>query len=397
MLSGSNGSNNNIKLITAPGFANDIVDEIKDELPSLLKVYIDDSCEWEINHVTDSLTGSTGNSRQILESILENIKEGDKDYLICLTDLPLFHNKKVVVSEAYEEENIAILSLPGLGSTPMVKRIRSSIIQLVSEMYFGSSDQDREQAEKRLKDKIKEDGKTGLKLVDGQIIAGHKGFEKFSPIRRETPQNGEQNIDVRFTIPSKILGAIRILTGMVRANRPWRMFPAFVKVLVVAFATGSYAVVFPTIWKHTSNYDLWRLITLTVVAILAMILWVMAAHKLWEKPYSKTNNRLRMLYNIATLFTLLISVTLFYLNLFLMFLVAVFLFIPLETLELQIGESATYVSYIYIAWTITSFATIIGGLGTALESEETILTGTYGYRQRQRYEYLKEKKDEEEE
>ncbi|SEQ94005.1 hypothetical protein [Piscibacillus halophilus] len=385
-----------VKLITAPGFATDVTNEIKNELPSLLSYYVDDQCHWEIEHVIDPLTGSTGNTREILEAILKSIKEDQNDYLICLTDLPLFHNSKVVVSEAYEEENIAIISMPGLGSTPMVKRVRASIIQLVSEMYLGSSDEDRKKAERRLKDKIKDVGKNGLKMVDGNIIAGKKGFEKLSPIRREVPHNGEKTIDVRFTIPSKFLGGLRILTGMVRANRPWRTFPSFIKVLVVAFATGSYAVVFPSLWNLTNEYDIWRMVLLSFVSIFAMVIWIIAAHRLWEKPNNESNNLKRMLYNIATFFTLLISVVLFYVNLFILFLFAVFMIIPLSMLENKVGSAVSYANYFYIAWTVTSFATIIGALGTALESEETILTATYGYRQRQRYEQLKEKEEEKE-
>lgn len=59
---------------------------------------------------------------------------------------------------------------------------------------------------------------------------------------------------------------------MVRANQPWRMFPAFVKVLVVAFATGAYALVFPTLWTLTSDYEIWRLAMLSVVSILPWLL-----------------------------------------------------------------------------------------------------------------------------
>ncbi|MFD2637804.1 hypothetical protein [Piscibacillus salipiscarius] len=380
-----------VKLITAPGFANEVICELEDELPSLLKQYVNDQWEWEVEQEEDALTGSTGDTREILETILSNIKESDVDYLICLTDLPLFHDGRVVVSEAYEEENVAIISIPGLGSTPMRKRIKSSIIQLVNEMYYESSEEGYE----RLRDKIKEAGKDGLRVIDGRILVGRKGFEKFSPIKREVPKDGEHNIDVRFTVPSKIWGGVRILTGMVRANQPWRMFPAFVKVLVVAFATGAYALVFPTLWTLTSDYEIWRLAMLSVVSIFAMVTWIMLAHNLWESPRHDTHNRKRWLYNIATAFTLLISVTLFYINLYLMFLISVFIFIPLPSLESQVGSSSSYVDYFFIAWLISSFATIIGALGTALESEETILSATYGYRQKQRYEQLKKRKEEE--
>ncbi|MFD2658223.1 hypothetical protein [Gracilibacillus thailandensis] len=383
-------SNKKIKIITAPGFADDVIDEMKSDLPSLLEYYVDETVNWEFEHETDPLTGSTENAREILESILENAQEYDNVFLICLTDLPLFHNSNVVLAEAYEKKNIALLSLPALGSTPMVKRIRASIIQLVNEMYRGVTDEDQQ----KLTDKIEEAAKDGLRIVNGYILVSKKGLERFSPVRRETPLNGEKNIDVRFTIPSRYLGGLRILPGMVRANRPCRMFPSFIKVMVVAFTTGTYALIFPTSWMLASAYDTWRMIILSVVSIIAMVTWIIVAHKLWESPRIETNNLKRMLYNITTVCTLVISVTLFYLNLYLLFLIAVFLFIPIGMLESQVSSHVNYSNYFYIAWIITSFATIIGALGSALESEETILSATYGYRQKQRYEQLKRKEKE---
>lgn len=109
----------------------------------------------------------------------------------------------------------------------------------------------------------------------------------------------------------------------------------------------------------------------------------------------KENSHLRRLYNTVTFFTLAVSVMLYYALLFLIFLVTVFLLIPKSMLESQLSAEVGYMQFFYIAWTATSVSTIIGALGSALENEEVVLSATYGYRQRQRYEQMKEAEENE--
>jgi hypothetical protein len=48
--------------------------------------------------------------------------------------------------------------------------------------------------------------------------------------------------------PPGARGHLRLLSGMVLANRPWRLFPSFKGALAAAFATAAYVLVIPTIW-----------------------------------------------------------------------------------------------------------------------------------------------------
>ncbi|UOR13850.1 MFS transporter [Halobacillus amylolyticus] len=389
-------STKTLGLITAPGYPNSLVKSLKNELPDLLKYYVDEKYEWNLEHIEDPLTGGTGNSSEVIGATLDKKSKEEWDFAIGLTDLPLFKGKKPIVAEAFEEENVALISLPGLGSTAMYKRIRESILQLVNEMYYGVSDEDREQAEQRIQAKD-DDAHEELKNKKSTRLVGKRGFEMLSPIQRETPEENESKIDVRFTIKSRMSGALRILTGMVRANRPWSMFPAFMKVIIIAFTTGSYALVFPTLWKLSNSYSTWRMFMLSIICILAMVIWIILAHQLWEKRNDGGNDYIRKLYNAATFFTLLFTVTMYYFILFFLFSVAVIVLIPMGMLESQLSGSIGYINYFYIAWTATSVSTIIGALGSALENEEVVLASTYGYRQRQRYEKIKKSEEEKKE
>ncbi|WP_082233076.1 hypothetical protein [Halobacillus massiliensis] len=389
-------STRTLGLITAPGYPNDIAKTLKKELPDLLSYYVHEDCQWQIEYVEDALTGSTDKSLEVLGKTIEKKLEEDWEFAICLTDLPLFKGKKPIVAEAYKEEHVALISLPGIGSARMLKRIRESILQLTNEMYYGSSEADREKAEQRLQDKDDDQHKE-LKNKSSKRLVGKRAFERFAPLQRETPDDDESNIDVRFTVKSRFIGALRVLSGMVRANRPWEMFPAFMKVVIIAFTTGSYALVFPTLWQLSNNYGIWRMAMLSIVSILAMVGWIILAHRLWEKKPDDGSGYLSRLYNMATVLTLFITVSMYYVLLFLLFSVAVIVIIPFGMLESQLSGATGFINYFYIAWTVTSIAIIIGALGSALEDESVVLSSTYGYRQRQRYKQIKESEEEKKE
>ncbi|MFB5661150.1 hypothetical protein [Alteribacillus sp. HJP-4] len=380
-----------VGLAASHGYPKSIVEDLQKELPELFSFYVNDECEWIVEYIVDPVTGITEKSEEVLESAGEKRQEKGWDFVICITDLPLLSGRKPIVAEASEGERAAAISLPGLGSIPMVKRIKESVLQLINEMYYGTSEKDREQAENRIQSKDEGEHKE-LRNKSSKKLVGNRVVERLSPIHREVPgTNTVENtiIDVRFFIKSRFSGALRMLTGMVRANRPWSMFPAFMKVIMIAFTTGSYALIFPTLWMLSTDYGLWRMAMLTVISISAMVAWIILAHSLWEKTMEDRSNYLRKLYNIATVLTLFFTVCLYYLLLFFLFSVAVIVLIPTGMLESQLSKPPQFMDYFNIAWTATSISTIIGALGSALEKENVVLSATYGYRQRQRYELMK--------
>lgn len=382
------GSDYTVGLIAAPGYPKELIDSLKGELPELLDYYVDDTHKWKVDCSIDSLTGGTDQSDKVMKAILSLKDENEWDFTVAITDLPLLHGKKAIIAEAYEEANIALISLPGLGAVPLARRVRDSILQLVNEMYYTSSEEGREKAEQRLQKKDQTEDK-GLKTRNPKRLVGRKGFDKISPIKRELPEDTE-NIDVRFKVNSYFGSALRLLTGMVRANKPWVMFSSFKKVMMLAFTTGAYALIFPTLWLLSNEYSIWRMFLLSNISILAMVFWIISAHQLWEKKQqTEKGTHLTRLYNATTFFTLFAAVCFYYMMLFILFSFTVILFIPFSLLQSEVSPDVGYVNYFYIAWTATSIATIIGALGSALEDEEVVLSSTYGYRHRQRYEEIR--------
>jgi membrane protein DedA with SNARE-associated domain len=88
--------------------------------------------------------------------------------------------------------------------------------------------------------------------------------------RRVTPTDDDEDIDVRFVSP-KARGHLRLLAGMVRANRPWRLFSTMKGTLAAAFATAAHALVMPIIWQMADSLSWVRLLALMVLSLVAMV------------------------------------------------------------------------------------------------------------------------------
>ncbi|WP_111415075.1 hypothetical protein [Billgrantia lactosivorans] len=371
-----------VGLVPAPEMPAEMAKKVIDQLPELLANYVDDRLSWEVLLIVDPLVGAAEASTDIIGSILEYKQHRQWDYAICITDLPIHKHGRFVIAETSTVHGVAMISLPAFGITSIPRRLSEAILQLVNELHHGSSEEDRARQEQRTERsrKVHESlrGKGAWQLV------GRHLYEKLFPIRRVTLSGEGESFDVRFIADSWLNGNLRILAGMVRANRPWTIFPSFKGVIAVAFATGAYGLVFPTLWQLSNNYGWPRLVLLMGVAMVAMIAWIILAHALWESIRNAPSPHLVRLYNTVTVLTLSAGVIFYYTILLGLFCFAVLVFIPANMLEAQLGHAASLFDYTALAWLATSVATIAGALGAGLEDEETVRNATYGYRQQRR-------------
>ena len=115
-------------IIAAPGTARNIASKIKDELADNLKERLSENDDWEIDIIVDPLTGETEFSKKIYARTEEYLQENEWDYLISITDLPLFYNDKPVVIDIDTSDGIAMMSIPAFGWRPLKKRDRKSVV-----------------------------------------------------------------------------------------------------------------------------------------------------------------------------------------------------------------------------------------------------------------------------
>lgn len=379
-------------LIPAPELPERIAYLIVDELPALLKQHTDERHDWKVEYVTDALVGAAEQAADVVDQAERLKRDNDWDYVVCLTDLPLYRDGQLTVAEASENRGVSTISQPALGASPLKRRLREAILHLVNEMHHGSSDDERERQQQHMESDAEARDRSGLRNQSSRHLMGWGLAERLAPIERQTPEHGnEDGIDVRFVSATHWRGHAKLLGGMIRANRPWTIVPAFRRIIAVAFATGAYGLISPGVWKLSAAYDPFRFIALMVAAIVAMVIWLILDHGLWESRSDSGEHRLRRLYNMTTALTLALGVSCYYLILFVLFLVAVTLFIPPSLLGSTVGESVGWLHFVALAWLSTSIGTVAGALGSSLESDETVRGATYGYRQQLRNRKVRER------
>jgi hypothetical protein len=350
-----------LALLADPGLPAEVAEDVAAELPKALSREVSDEVTWRVEVECERLAldrhGELG-----LADVAGNAAEGqERDMVIYLTDHPRRAGVRPVVADVGRSGTVALASLPALGTLHLARRTRALILHLVDEL-----------ARERLA--------TGRHGKPPRRLARPLGG-LLTPIRRITPKGDE--VAVRF-IGTGARGHFRLVAGMVRANRPWRLVPALSGAFAGAVATGAYVLVSQQIWRLADALSPLRLVIASVFAVAAMIVWLIVDHRLWERPSGQTARQLAVLYNTATALTLTLGVLSLYVGLFALTLLAGAFLLPGRTLEGVLGHAVTWADYANIAWFATSLATVGGAIGSGLESDEEVREAAYGYRQGER-------------
>lgn len=271
----------------------------------------------------------------------------------------------------------------------MRKRTKKVMIQVMGELYHRTGSNGYAVSEHRNADsKMFRQNTSETGLLRKQFPV--------SPVKRvESSAGNYREIDIHFIIMPKFNGHFRLLLGMTHANRPLRVMSSFKKVIAIAFTTGAFGLIFTTMWKLSDILSVSRLLLLTLFSIIGMVIWIIAAHHLWERSTTRAQRSIRRLYNRTTFLTLVTSVMTYYVVLFFLFMVAVAVFIPPDMFEslANLENEAGVMAYARLAWLSTSISTIAGAIGAGLENEDLVRDITYGYRQQRRYKEMQEHED----
>ncbi|MCM2972595.1 hypothetical protein [Larsenimonas suaedae] len=374
-------------LLPAPELPARIVEKIRDRLAERLSNQVASDKGWHIETLTDPMVGTDEDANDIMDEAERFKQEHGWTYVVCITDLPLFHDGKPLAASASHSRGIGILSQPALGASPMEKRVEEAITQLVSELHFGSTKEGRNAF-------CDYHGKTRRwQRSAAQQLVRRRLSEWIAPFARRDLSEDDTDLDVRFVARFRFTGYFKLIGGMVRANRPWSIFPAFRRVGAAAFATGAYGMIFPSMWRLADSYEPWRFLTLMLLSMIAMVVWIVVDHGLWEPVRHRDAFSNAKLYNIATFSTLGVGVLFYYLFLMLLFCITAYLFVPSAVMGQTLGHAIGTLEFGALGWLATSLATVGGALGSGLESDETVRSATYGYRQQLRQKRLQEQRE----
>ncbi|MEV6283786.1 hypothetical protein [Kribbella sp. NPDC051770] len=292
---------------------------------------------WDITVVSEPFTTGSEEVEAAVNRLQDRAHEQHWDLVIGLTELPLHdHEGRHLLVETDPDQRTAVLSLPALGGLRMHSRARRAVRSLVSGMADPATDGERHVALPRLR------------------------------------------------------GRWRLLLGMVLANRPWLLVPGLKSALVAALATGAVATVNSTVWLLAGSMSWWRLVVATIASISLVVGWLVIDGELWDRPdddspQAKQRSRL---YNASTLLTLTVGVLICYAALYVVNLAWAYFVLDPSVMggyvDVPIGHGDLFV----LAWFVASAATVGGGLGSGLESDEAIRAAAYSKREQDRRERL---------
>jgi len=352
-------------LLTGPGLPEELARELTAELPPLLAEHVGDEVRWAVRPLADPVATEQGRgATELIDAARARMLRQGWDLAVVLTDLPLRVGRRPVVADASATHGVGIVSLPALGPLGLRRRAGDVVARLVeglvgedAEPGGAARDDERRRARRR---------RIARRLA-----------ELAAPVRRVTPDDDE--IDVRF-VAAVLHGNLRLLAGMVRANRPWRLIARLSRALAATAAAVVFALVTSDIWRLADALSWPRLALLTLLSTSGIVVFLIVAHGLWERSARPREREQAVLFNLATTATLALGVLCLYAALLAIALAGAALAIDDDVIGAQLGHHADLVTYLKLAWLASSLATIAGALGAGLESDTAVREAAYGYR-----------------
>lgn len=360
-----------VGIVAAPGAPDAIAGEIKKDLPDALSHACAEEYEWEAGIIVDPLTSYAELTKKLFQKTDEYYDDNDWDYTIFITDLPIYHNDHLTVVDINESTEVGVISLPAYGWLPDRKGILDTIVTLIMSLQ---GDNDRQAGNREEADREALLGTFNRYFRTNRLNYARDYIEY---------TGSEHSI---YQMKDNVRGYLRMISGMSWANNPFNMLRILSSVVALAFATGAFSMMFSTMWNLSSVFPAWRLFAVSLLALTGMLSWIIISHDLWETKAQEAKPHFLRLYNGATVMTLLISLTFYFIVLYMMFLTAGLVLLPPDYILQNIGAKEVGIwFYLELAWFATSLSTVVGAIGAGFQDKSIIQESTYGYRQRFRF------------
>lgn len=326
-----------LRIVTEPGLPAALVDRADLRIHQILEDSAVTYREFAVTEETSLHMSPQGD----LDSGWAGEAAGESDAVIFVTELPRAQGRDVVVVELDHTRSAAVICTPALGLLP--SRAFVACIEAVLARLAG-----------------------GPRDATGPVGGRWRS---------------EDNGDTELLIARGISSRVRLICGMIRGNRPWRMIPTLTGMTAAAAATASFGVFFSSIWSMANALSPWRLSLISVLSIAMASVWLIVNNRLWETTDLMPKWR-RALYNTATIGTVGFSAVVLYVGLFGATFVAALVVIEADFMSQTLGQAVGIREYAYLAWLATSMGMVAGGLGSSTDSYDDVLRATYGHRER---------------
>ncbi|MDH6229198.1 hypothetical protein [Streptomyces sp. MJP52] len=361
-----------VALLADPDAPTEVAQRLARVLPARLADESGQERRFDVEVVSEPFTAGTEDLSTLTRRIMDRERAEHWDIVVALTDLPLHsHGRKIVVDLSHEH-GLALLSLPSLGSLRFQRRARRAVEEVVLSLAGARAPGAEEPSQRQSLDRFA-----------GRLAPVHPG-----------PIGEEETADLRYVV-SGPRGYLRVLFGMVRANRPWRLVPGLSKALAAALAAGAIATVNSTLWSLAASLGTPRLVIAMVGSIALMIGWLIVDARLWHRSAeaSPEERRRTALYNASTVMTVGIGVIVCYAGLLVINLVWA-LFILNDQVFTSMTRTPLHApEYWTLSWFVASVATVGGALGSGLESDKAVRAAAYSKREQERRRMLEKDQD----
>lgn len=348
----------------------EVAQQLREDLPDLLSEQLSEEC-WRVEVQRDQLPPSDSRHTAMMDVATDRMREHGWDIAVCVTDLPLRDGKQPIVADVSNRRRVIVVSLPAFGAMALRRRVRGVVAQLIADLRGqGTPSEDSAQHRRRR-----------LPALAGQF-------------RRVTPTL--DNVDVRV-VASR--GGARLLIGMVRDNRPWRLVFGLTGPLVGAFAFSAFYLISTTVWELAVTMSVLQLVAAVLGSVVVMVGWLIAYHRLWEQTRDRPagEREQAVLFNASTVLTLAIGVGCMYAALYVVNLVAAVVVLTPAVFGQYVGPNPGVGQYMIVILLVTAAATVAGAVGSGFESEDSIWEAAYGYRERERRKALRDEQSHREE
>jgi hypothetical protein len=341
-------------VVSAPAISDELSAGLVDDMRGELEARFPD-VTWHLQLLDDGLVEPPAEDSEIVAAARQLLLARAWDVVVVLTDLPLRVVRRPVVAHASPMHGVAVLSVPALGTLAVRRRLRDAVLRLIGALLGEARDG-----------------------ADGRADAAR--WRRISSRLRELGSDVEGQAR-SFGFTTRVFtGHLRLLFGMVRANRPWQLAARLSRALTAAAAAGVFALVTSDIWGLADALGWQRLTVVGVGSVLAIGVTLIVGAGLWERVADPRTRQQVVLFNIATTATVVIGVAALYTALFVISLLAGLLLVVPSLLADAISHPVTFADYIEVAWLTSSLATVGGALGAGLESDEAVRRAAYTYR-----------------
>lgn len=342
-----------------------LAQQLAEDLPLLLPWQLKEDVDWRVDVHRERLPSSDVHDVAMMDIATRRRQQYGWSLTVCITDLPLWHGRQPIVADVSNSRRVIVVSLPAFGAMALRRRVRGVVAQLISDMRGRGTPPQHTEAHRRRR----------LPALAVQF-------------RRVTPPEGNVNVRV---VASR--GGMRLLVGMVRDNRPWRLVFGMRGPLAGAFAFSAFYLVSTSVWQLGTAMGPLRLLAAALGSMTVMVVWLIAYHHLWERTSGLSTRHERgqaVLFNMTTVLTLIIGVGCMYVALYAVNLAAASVVLVPEVFGQYVGPDPWFADYARVMVLVSAAGTVAGAVGSGFETEDSVREAAYSFRDRERREALRE-------